>query len=166
MQKSMRVRYWVAFGASIVLALVFITAGVGKLMGHGAFLLTVSTYILGFEVSNFITTWLPWLELVLGLCLLVGIIPQIVGGISVLLIAAFIMHNGWMIAHGLGYEPCGCLGVFERIFGGNMSTTASLYVDIGLIILALAVYFSYPGRLGNVRPWFLRWREIVERPSE
>jgi hypothetical protein len=39
-------------------------------------------------------------------------------------------------------------------------------VDIGLLVLALAVYFSYPGRLSNVRPWFLRWREIVERPTE
>jgi hypothetical protein len=42
----------------------------------------------------------------------------------------------------------------------------SLYVDIGMIVLALAVYLCYPGRLGNVRPWFLRWREIVEKPSE
>jgi uncharacterized membrane protein YphA (DoxX/SURF4 family) len=166
MQKSMRVRYWVAFGASILLALVFITAGVGKLMGHSAFLLAVSTYILGFEISNFITTWLPWLELVLGACLLVGIIPQIAAGVTALLVAAFIMHNGWMIAHGLGYEPCGCLGVLDQVFGGKLSTIGSLYVDIGLIILALAVYFSYPGRLSNVRPWFLRWREIVERPTE
>jgi uncharacterized membrane protein YphA (DoxX/SURF4 family) len=161
-----RVRYWVAFGASIVLAVVLITAGVGKLLGQSAFLLAVSTYVLSDQMAAWLAGWLPWLELVLGLCLLVGIIPQIAGGISVLLVAAFIMHNGWMIANGLGYEPCGCLGVFERIFGGNMSTTASLYVDIGLVILALAVYFSYPGGLGNVRPWFLRWREIVERPSE
>jgi len=37
-------------------------------------------------------------------------------------------------------------------------------VDVGLIVLALAVYFCYPGRLLNTRPWFLRWREIVESP--
>jgi uncharacterized membrane protein YphA (DoxX/SURF4 family) len=166
MQKSIRVRYWVAFWASILLAVVLLTAGVGKLMGHSAFLLTVSTYILGFEISNFITTWLPWLELVLGVCLLVGIIPQIMSGVTALVVAAFIMHNGWMIAHGLRYEPCHCLGVFDQIFGGSLSTINSLYIDIGLIVLAIAVYFCYPGRLSNVRPWFLRWREIVERPSE
>jgi len=160
----MRYRYWIAFGASILLALVFLTAAVGKLMGESAFLLTVSTYILGFEVSNFIATWLPWLELVLGLCLLVGIFPQIVSGISTLLVAAFVMHNGWMIGQGLGYEPCGCLGVFDKLFQGKLSTTGSLYIDIALIVLALGVYFCYPGGVLNTRPWFFRWREIVESP--
>jgi uncharacterized membrane protein YphA (DoxX/SURF4 family) len=163
----MRYRYWIAFVASILLALVFLTAGVGKLMGQSAFLLAIpTTYILGFEVSSFIATWLPWLELVLGLCLLVGIFPQIAAGVSTLLVAAFIMHNGWMIGQGLGYEPCGCLGVLDQVFGGKLSTIGSLYVDIGLIVLALAVYFCYPGRLLNTRPWFLRWREIVSPPEE
>jgi len=161
----MRYRYWIAFVASILLALVFLTSGVGKLMGQSAFLLAISTtYILGFEVSNLIATWLPWVELVLGLCLLVGIFPQIVSGISTLLVAAFIMHNGWMIGQGLGYEPCGCLGIFDKLFQGKLSTTGSLYVDIGLVVLALAVYFCYPGRLLNTRPWFMGWREIVESP--
>ena len=69
----MRYRYWIAFGASILLALVFITAGVGKLMGQSAFLLTLSTWL----ISENIAAW----------------------------VAGFIMHNGWMIANGLGYKP-------------------------------------------------------------
>jgi len=162
----MRYRYWVAFGASILLALIFITAGVGKLMGQSAFLLTVSMWILSEELAAFIAAWLPWAELVLGACLLVGIFPQIAAGISTLLIAGFILHNSWMITNGLGYEPCGCLGILDKLFMEELSTVGSLYVDIGMIILALAVYFSYPGRLLNVRPWFLRWREIVESPSK
>jgi uncharacterized membrane protein YphA (DoxX/SURF4 family) len=160
---SMRYRYWVAFGASILLALVFITAAVGKLMGHSAFLLSVSTYIVSEGIAAWLASWLPWVELVLGICLLVGVIPQIAAGISVLLVAAFVMHNGWMIANGLGYQPCGCLGVLDQVFGGKLSTMGSLYVDIGLIILALAVYFGYPGRLLNLRPWFLGWRETEAR---
>jgi len=157
----MRYRYLIAFIASILLALVFLTAGVGKLMGQSAFLLTLSTYIVSENIAAWLASWLPWLEMALGLCLLVGIIPQIAAGITALLVAAFIMHNTWMIANGLGYTPCSCLGVFEQVFGGNMSTFASLYVDIGLLVLALAVYFGYPGGLLNARPWFFRWREIV-----
>jgi uncharacterized membrane protein YphA (DoxX/SURF4 family) len=162
----MRYRYWIAFGASILLALVFITSGVGKLMGQSAFLLQISTYIISPGAAAMLVNVLPWLELVLGLCLLVGVFPQIAAGISAMLVAAFIMHNSFLISRGLGYEPCGCLGVMERIFGGNMSTITSLYVDIGLAVLALAVYFCYPGRLLNARPWFMRWREIVESHSK
>ena len=161
----MRYRYWIAFVASILLALVFLASGVGKLMGQSAFLLTLSTWLISDSIAELLASGLPWVELVLGLCLLVGIFPQIVSGLSTLLVAAFAIHNGWMIGQGLGYEPCHCLGVLDQLFGGSLSTYTSLYVDIVLIILALAVYFCYPGRLLNVRPWFMRWREIVESPA-
>ena len=91
-----------------------------------------------------------------------GIVPQIASGVAVLLSAAFILHNGWMIANGMAYQPCPCLGVLGQIFGGELATISSLYIDIGMVIVALVVYFCYPGKLLNVRPWFLRWRETVE----
>jgi len=151
-----RYRYWIALGASILLALVFITSGVGKLLGHSAFLLTVSTFLINEEFAAFVATWLPWAELVLGACLLIGIVPQLAAGISTLLIAGFILHNSWMISQGLGHKACGCLGILDKLFMGELSTVGSLYVDIGLIVLALAIYLGYPGKLLNVRPWFLR----------
>jgi uncharacterized membrane protein YphA (DoxX/SURF4 family) len=150
-----RYRYWVALGASILLALVFLTSGVGKLLGHSAFLLTISSWVISEEFAAFIAGWLPWVELALGACLLIGIAPQLAGGISTLLIAGFILHNSWMVSNGLGHEPCGCLGVLDIVFRGEMSTMSSLYVDIGLIVLALAVYLVYPGKLLDVRPWFM-----------
>jgi uncharacterized membrane protein YphA (DoxX/SURF4 family) len=153
----MRYRYWLTLGASILLALIFLTAGVGKLLGHSAFLLTIESSVLGNqELAAFVASWLPWVELVLGACLLVGIVPQIVAGLSTVLIACFIGYNSLIISQGFGYKPCGCLGVLDRLFQGRLSTTNSLYIDIGLIILALAVYFAYPGKLLNVYPWFLK----------
>ena len=157
----MRYRYWIAFGASMALAVVFITAGVGKLLGQGAFLLQISeTYKVGGALSEWLAVGLPWVEIGLGVVLLVGIVPQIAGGVATLLAGAFTMHNGWLIANGFGSEPCECLGVLDRIIG-DMSTTASLYVDIGLVVLALAIYFCYPGRLLNTRPWLVGWKEIT-----
>ncbi|MFC1872020.1 MauE/DoxX family redox-associated membrane protein [Chloroflexota bacterium] len=125
-------------------------------MGQNVFLLEISSFILNPVVVNVISGALPWVEIVLGVCLLAGVLTQIVSGVSILLIASFIFHNSWMISQGLGYEPCSCLGVFEKLFGGKLSTTGSLYIDIGLLILALAVYFGYQGKLLNMRPWFLK----------
>jgi uncharacterized membrane protein YphA (DoxX/SURF4 family) len=163
----MRYRYKIAFGSSMALAVIFLTAAVGKLLGQSAFLLALtSTYVINAHLSALLASVLPWLELAVGLFLLVGIIPQIAAGVAILLSAAFILHNSWMVLHGFGYVPCSCLGVFDIIFGGELATITSLYIDIGMVVVALAVYFLYPGRLLNVRPWFFRWREIVESPPK
>ena len=163
--EKVRYRYWIALGASILLALVFITAGVGKLLGHSAFLLTVETWVVSEEFAAFVAAGLPWVELVLGACLIIGIAPQLAGGLSTVLIAGFIGYNSLIISQGFGYKPCGCLGVLDRLFQGRLSTISSLYIDIGLIILALAIYFAYPGRLLNVRPWFLGGGKIAGSSS-
>ena len=152
----MRYRYWVTLASSLILAVVFLTSGLGKLLGHSAFLLEVSSLFINPALAEAIAATLPWVEIILGLCLLAGILTQIVSGGAVLLVAAFIFHNSWMIAHGWGYKPCGCLGVFEKLFQGRFSTVDSLYVDIGLLVLALAVYFCYQGNPFNLRPWFLQ----------
>jgi len=161
----MRYRYWIAFGASILLALVFIASGVGKLLGQSAFLLDMSMWLTNPTLANFVAGWLPWAELALGVCLLIGIVPRPVAGISTLLIVCFIIYNGWMISQGRGYEPCGCLGILDRVLGGELSTTSSLYIDIGLIILALSIFFCYPGKFLNIRPWFLNRDRTVNISS-
>ena len=163
----MRYRYWICLGASIALALVFLTSGVGKLLGQSAFLLSLSSAYISPEFSAFIANVLPWVELILGISLIIGIAPQLVGGISTVLVAAFIFHNSWMISQGWGYQPCGCLGVFDKLFEGKLSTFSSLYIDIGLLVLALAIYFAYPGKLLEIRPWFLRrGKPAVSPPTE
>ena len=155
-----RFRYWLTLGVSIVLGLVFITSGVGKLLGEGAFLLNIlSLPLIPQRLATTIVECLPWVELILGVCLIIGIAIQFVALLSTVLIAIFISYNAWMVAHGFGYKPCGCLGILDRVFLGQLSTTNSLYIDIGLIILALIIYFCYQGNFFDVRPWFLRRAE-------
>ncbi|MFC1872038.1 DoxX family protein [Chloroflexota bacterium] len=160
----MRYRYWTTLVASLIIALIFLTSGTGKLLGQNAFLLEVSALFNSPALVAFVTSVLPWVEIVLGVCLLAGVLTQIVSGVSILLIASFIFHNSWMIAKGWGYEPCGCLGVFDKLFGGELSTIGSLYIDVVLFILALAVYFGYQGGLFNLRPWF--WKSQANAPAD
>ena len=160
----MRHRYWISVGASVLLGLVFLTAGVGKLLGEGAFLLQISTLVINPAYASAIAAVLPWVEIILGLSLLTGIVPKIAAGFSSLLVVAFIFYNGWLISKGFGLEPCGCLGIVERLLGNQLSTTQSLYIDIGLLVLALAVFFCYPGKLLNIRPWLWKRDRTVDSP--
>jgi len=98
----------------------------------------------------------PWLELLLGICLVIGICVRFAASLTYALILAFIYYNSWMLMNGLGYEPCGCFGIFEKIFLGELSTLDSMYIDIGLLVLALTVFFSYPGKFFNLRLWFMK----------
>ena len=84
-----------------------------------------------------------------------GVAVQVVSGVAAGLVVAFIFYNSWIIASGYGYEPCPCLGVFEQLVYGRLSTVGSLYIDIVMLGLALVVYFGYQGRLFNWRPWYL-----------
>lgn len=152
----MRYRYWLTLVSSLLLGLVFLSAGVGKLASQSAFLLELNSRLESPELAGLIAAWLPWVEIVVGLCLLGGIAVQIASGAAATLATVFIFHNSWMISQGYGYKPCSCLGIFEQLVQGKLSTVGSLYIDIVMLLLTLAVYFCYQGRLFNLRPWFLK----------
>ena len=153
----MRYRYRVAIVISIILGIIFIVSGIGKLLGQNA-LLANTLPLLGMTpgLANIIAHGVPWVELILGILLVTGICAKLAVSLSFVFIAAFIFYNSWMITHGLGYEPCGCFGIFEKLFLGELSTIDSLYIDIGLFILALIIFFSYSGNFLNMRPWFIK----------
>jgi len=155
----MRYRYWISTGACIILGLILVTAGVGKLLGQTEtfrIFYTLPTAIFTPPLINAVSLWLPSIELIIGLLLIIGIAVKLMATFSSVLIAAFIASNSWLLSHGLGPEPCDCFGILDRIFQGELSTIGALYLDIGMLALALAIIFSHPGKLLTVRPWFLR----------
>jgi uncharacterized membrane protein YphA (DoxX/SURF4 family) len=107
-------------------------------------------------LAGIIAGWLPWIEIVAGICLIAGVFTPIASLISAGLVAAFIFHNAWMIANGFAYTPCSCLGVLEQFIQGRLPTIGSLYIDIGMLVLVLLIYFGYQGNFFNWRPWYLK----------
>ena len=69
--------------------------------------------------------------------------------------------NSWVISQGLGYEPCACFGVLERLLLGKISTIEALYMDIGMLVLVSIILLCYPGNFLTIRPWFLKESRIV-----
>jgi uncharacterized membrane protein YphA (DoxX/SURF4 family) len=164
----MKVRFWLTLVPSLLLAIVFLTSGIGKLLGHSALLLSMSTLaFFPHWLQYLIVNVLPWAELVMGLFLLAGILTQLVSFVSCILVACFIFQNSWMIMHGYSNEPCSCFGILDRVFLGKLSTTNALYIDIFMLVLAILIYFAYQGKLVNWRPWYLKKKvQPVVSPEE
>lgn len=159
----MRYRYRVAIGASIILGVIFIVSGLGKLLGQNTLLINILLFPrVNPGLATIASHGLPWVELILGVFLVMGICAQLAASFSFVLIAAFIYYNSWMIFIGMGYKPCGCLGILEKLFLGTLSNLDSLYIDIGLFMLALIIYFCYSGNFFNMRPWFIKGKSKVE----
>ena len=152
----MRYKFWAGVGASILLGLIFLASGLGKLLSQEEFLTVIipKTFLTPF-MANLVAHWLPWVEVVLGFLLIFGIASKLMASLSTVLTIAFIVNNSWLISHGLGYEPCGCFGTFERMFLGELSTIESLYLDIGLLALIAVIWLFYPRNPLAIRPWFI-----------
>ena len=158
----MRYRYWIGIVVSIILGLIFVVAGLGKLLSQAESFTTIFNPFPDFLVPVFteaVFSWLPFIELIIGLLLIIGILAKLMAVFSLVLIAGFITNNSWLLSRGLGYEPCSsCFGIMERIIQVELSTIGALYLDIGMLALVIIILFCYQSNFLNAYPWFFRER--------
>jgi len=144
--------------ASIILGIIFFAAGLGKLLTEAEGFKMIFNPFPDFLASAFANTifiWLPYIEIVIGLLLIIGIVPKLMAILSAVLIVGFITNNAWLLSRGLGYEPCTCFGILDRIIGVELSTTGSLYLDIVMLALVLIIVFCHQSSFLNVHSHFL-----------
>jgi uncharacterized membrane protein YphA (DoxX/SURF4 family) len=147
---------WIATGAGIILGLVFLAAGLGKMLNPGSSILFVFPEFLPAGLDEFIFLWLPRIEVVLGLLLLVGVAARLVATLVLTLTAGMVANNSILLVQGLGEEPCGCFGQAERLTQLNLSVTGALYIDAAMLALGFMVLLFYGGTYFNINPWFSR----------
>ena len=155
----MRYKHWLGLGAIIILGIIFCISGIGKLLAQTEFFETPFVAYLDFltlDQARLLFNWLPYVELAVGSLLIVGFATKLIAALSSLLIAAFITNNVWFITHGMGFKPCGCLGIFDRLFQNKLSTQQSLYIDIAMLALILITFLCYQRNFTNIYPWFLK----------
>jgi uncharacterized membrane protein YphA (DoxX/SURF4 family) len=151
----MSLKHRISIWASLLLGIIFAAAGFGKLFTPAEGFKTIFNPFPGFMATAFsdaVFNWLPYLEIVIGLLLIIGIMPRFMAVLGALLIAGFITNNAWLLSQGAGYEPCTCFGVLDRILGVELSTTGSLYLDIVMLVMVLIVIFGHQGSFFNIRP--------------
>jgi len=112
---------------------IFIYTSLPKLLRPDEFARLVAGYrILHPDLVNLVGVTLPWMELIAGACLVIGILPQSSAALIAGMLAVFIGAGLLALARGLEIS-CGC---FFPI-GGDRLTWVTLLRDAVLLVLAL-----------------------------
>jgi len=126
-------------GARIVLGIVFVYASYDKILHPAAFAKVIYNYqILPDELVNLSAIFLPWLELIIGSLLIIGVwLPGSVFTGNILLIIFFcaLMYNK---ARGLDIS-CGCFSTSE---GEAPESTLYLVRDFSFVVIAVYLFFK------------------------
>jgi uncharacterized membrane protein YphA (DoxX/SURF4 family) len=125
--------------ARIVLGCVFIYASLDKIRHPELFAEAVYNYQLSPEVAvNLVALWLPWLELLSGGLLVLGVWVRgsslILSGLMLIFLAAL----GINLARGLDVH-CGCF----TTQGSDPMTILTLFRDCLFLVLAIFLFWLY-----------------------
>ena len=146
-------KYWVVLLATIFLGIIFLVAGMGKLLAQSD---SFSPFLfLGFlpvALTHAIYIVIPYTEISLGALLVLGIAIRFITSLSALMITGFIASNLYMIYLGVGTGPCGgCFGYF-----GSLTAISSLMLDGIMAALVVVILLCCRGGYFNLMPLFLQ----------
>jgi len=158
--------------AGVLIGLTFLVSGTGKILGVvetpaqvvdfiGNFLpgIFITPAIIYFIFDILIPVVIPWAELILGACLLIGFLPRLMAVLCLPLLLAFMGTNVWSIIQG-GYTTCAsCFGIWEKYFG-SLTPAQSLIYDLVLFALALVIIIFQPGGFLSSRKWLVKGKKL------
>ena len=131
---------WCGLLSRLILGGVLFAAGWLKLFTPAKSQMAVRAYeVLPISIANFLGIALPWLEVGLGVLLILGIAVRISaifgGGLMVLFIAA--ISQAW--ARGLSID-CGCFGGGGTVDPSETKYLSEILRDTGLALLGLYLF--------------------------
>ncbi len=134
MWELFRNRY-LSFAFRVALGSILVASGAGKLPMGSEFVDTVAEYgMLPHDLGEFYGVSLPWVEIVIGSLLIVGLTSRFASGIAIVTILSFVIANSVMLYRGLNVE-CDCFGP-----ASVLQTRDALLVDFAMLIMAFQVF--------------------------
>jgi uncharacterized membrane protein YphA (DoxX/SURF4 family) len=92
--------------------------------------------VLGYLPANLLAVTLPWVELVTGALLMVGLWRREAAAAAALMLVAFIVAVSWALANGIDIANCGCF----TVAGGTEGRALGWKILLGdTALLAVAV---------------------------
>jgi len=123
----------------LILGAVFIYASIDKIQNPADFAKAINNYhVLPFGLENLMALVLPWLELFVGICLIIGVMVDGATILVVLMNIMFIFAISQALARGISID-CGCFSVSSES-GGSTIGIQTIIRDIGYLILSYVVY--------------------------
>jgi len=125
-------------GLRFIVGIIFLIAGVAKLPMHPEWVEVMAAYrILPLSLANLYASALPWVEIVMGSCLILGLFIRFFSVVSILVIASFIVGNAIALSLDIPIGGCGCFG--ELII---VNPEGALVIDALLLVGVLVIFFQ------------------------
>ncbi len=139
---------WLTLLVRLGLGGVFLAAGGLKIENLQKSAMSVRAYeLLPVGLANFLGFVLPWIEIGMGLLLVVGVAVSIVGLLGALTMFAFVVAIAQAWARGLSID-CGCFGGGGEIAPEETKYLSTILRDIGFLLLGVYLYYFPKGKFG------------------
>jgi len=135
-------RPWFQIGARALLGGIFLSSGIAKVQNLPLFESAVKAYgILPDVAATMVAKALPWLEIVTGSYLLLGLFTSYTSLMAAGMLIVFLGAIGWALLHNQEID-CGCY------IGGQSDPISwqKWLEDLGLLLLAVYLYVEKLGR--------------------
>jgi uncharacterized membrane protein YphA (DoxX/SURF4 family) len=134
---------WFGLIARLVLGGVLLAAGLLKYQHLDKSQMAVRAYeLLPISIANFLGIVLPFVEIAVGILLIIGAATKVSALLSGILMIAFIIGISQAWARGLSID-CGCFGGGGQVEPGTANYLPELLRDGALALLAIYL-FRYP----------------------
>jgi uncharacterized membrane protein YphA (DoxX/SURF4 family) len=134
---TVNLRTQVVLLARLIVGVVFIYASLDKIAHPGDFAEAIGNYhVLPWGLENLLGLTLSWLELLLGLCLIFGIMVDGAALLSASLLVVFILAISQALLRGIDIE-CGCFKVSTPGEKVGLKRIIEDFVYLGLTLLIL-----------------------------
>ena len=138
---------WLTLLCRLILGGVLLAAGALKIGNLQKSAMAVRAYeMLPVDLANFLGYALPWIEIGMGLLLIVGASVKICGLLGALTMLAFIIAIAQAWARGLSID-CGCFGGGGTIDPEDTKYLSEIIRDIGLLAMGVFLYYFPKGKL-------------------
>ena len=156
---------WLGLLARLVVGAVWIWAGLVKLPDPARSVSAVRAYqLLPSSIVPTVGELLPVVEVVVGACLVLGVLTRGAGVLSGVMLAAFVVGISSVWARGIEID-CGCFGGGGSQAGASSSYPWEIARDVGLLLLSAFVVWLPRTRLALENVLFGR-RPVVPVPTE